>query len=216
MKNITVVLLLLATSILTSQNQPTRSLFTETGMVIFKNKEYKEDISGSVYLNKNWFSTVVLNTLNDKSYKIPRANFDVLAGKFVVKIANDSIYAIDNFKTKSVIFNNKKFELYNNQYYQRISEGNLNVFKKYKIKIVEGAKDAIAKIKITPDRYVIKETFYLKNNLSFEKLKISKKNILNSMEESKRNKVKKYAKLNSLKFKKEKDLIKILYYYNSI
>ena len=123
---------------------------------------------------------------------------------------------MDISRTKSVIFDNKKFEIIDNQFYQRISKGNLNIFKKYDIKIVEGVKDAISKIKMTDDRYVIQEKYYLKRGLELEKIKISKKRIFKLFKDEQKKKVKKYVKENSLKFKKEKDLIKILSYYNSI
>ena len=209
-------MLLFISSEFISQNLPSRDLINESGLIVLKNEESNDNILGSVYLHKEWSSTITLNTINNKTYKFSKANYNIALDKFVVKISKDTLLAIDNSKVKFILFDDNKFERINKKYYERLSEGNLNLLKEYDVEIKEGLKDAISKIKVTEDKYVIKSTYYIKTDDNLEKIKPNKRSFNKIFEEQNKKRVKKFMKQHSLSFKKDNDLKKILKYYNSL
>ena len=72
--------------------------------------------------------------------------------------------------------------------------------------------------KLTPEivKWKLIEDYYLKVDGGLILINLRKKDFFNYLDKSKLTELKKYIKSEKLSVKKEKDLIKILHYYNSI
>ncbi|EDP72078.1 hypothetical protein FBALC1_13292 [Flavobacteriales bacterium ALC-1] len=215
MKHFITFLLLLNVYLMNAQNLPATSIVSESGFIASKDLG-ENAISGSFLLSDDWVTDAVVYTNDNKTYKPDFINFNVKLNTFIIKIAEDSLFTFDKTKVKSVQFNSKSFEIINDKYYENLSKGKLNMYKAYYLNLQKGSIDPISKSKITEDKYVIKSKYFLKEKENLKELKLSKKNILKLCEKEKVSVIKKFIKENDLSIKKDKDLKKILAYYNSL
>ncbi len=215
-KKIFLLIILLNTITITSQDLPAREIITPSNFIAKMNDNSNNKIEGSIFYNKKWNSIITINVAGGKKYTIPKSNFSLKDGVFVMKTASDSIYKIEIDNISSVIFDQKQFEFIESNFYERLSKGKINIFKQYYLKIEEGRMDAISKAKITKDKYKKAYKYFIKTNYGLTEFKLNKKKVLQYFDESKKSKMKKFIKKNSLKYKKEKDLKKILEYYNTL
>ncbi|BAO74742.1 hypothetical protein WPG_0512 [Winogradskyella sp. PG-2] len=198
-----------------AQNLPATSIISESGFIA--DKDTSEDmITGTVLLSNYWVLDAIVHTVDSKTYLPKAINFNVELKTFVVKVAEDSLFTLDKTKVKSIEFNSKSFEILNDKYYENVSKGKLNVYKEYFLSLIKGAIDPISKSKISEDKYVIKSKYFLNDNDALKEIRISKKNILKLIAKEKVNDVKKFMKENKLSVKEDKDLRKIMAYYNSL
>ena len=217
MKNIFLLtLILLNTTATISQALPANEIITASNFVKYVKNKQANNLGGNIFYNKEWNSKITINTFDQKKYTAPNANFNIKESVFVIKTPTDSIFKIEIDNTAFVIFDNKKFEFIQNNYYERLSKGKINLFKHYFLKLEEGRVDAISKIKVTKDKYVKAANYFIKTDVGLVKVKLSRKRIQNYFNDSKKKIMKKYSKSNGLSFKKEDDLKIILKHYNSL
>ncbi|MAD96637.1 MAG: hypothetical protein CMB99_04840 [Flavobacteriaceae bacterium] len=196
------------------QDLPSREIITPSNFLGFKNGD--ANIEGSTFLYEDWLANIVVFGADNRTYRYNNANYNLKERKFFVKLQNDSIYEINIKNLNYVVLNNKKFELVKGDYVERMAKGKINVFKQHALSIKEGMKDGTTKEKITPDRYVVKSAYvYLKND-ALVPFKLKKKAIIGILELDDKKKFQSDIKKRKLSFKKEKDVIKIFEYYNSL
>ncbi|PKV50087.1 hypothetical protein ATE84_2136 [Aquimarina sp. MAR_2010_214] len=102
------------------------------------------------------------------------------------------------------------------QFFIVYNKGAFSLGMKVLKKIKQGKEGATSYDKSTPSKYVEKSKYFIVNNEKGEvqKVKLKKKDILKVLD--KKEELEKFASSKKLKFKKEKDLIRIINYYNSL
>jgi len=125
-------------------------------------------------------------------------------------------------KVEYITINNNKF-IYttspnkkNNLCYEVLADGNIQLLKHHKCKLVKGKENVSSFEKKIPDHYIIKTNlFYRKNGQTPLKLPSKKSSFYKIFNSSNDNLIK-FVNSNKYKHKKEPDLIKIFTYYNSL
>jgi len=178
----------------------------------------KDNFTGGVYLYNNWNKTAVFKSITD-SFIVKGVNFNIKSGNFEIKISSDSIFIVNPVSFKSISVGNELFKydvLNNRKFLQVIYESkNLSLYKHYVLVIKKGNYNPLNG-KFTPNELTPKSKYLLLQNGSINNnFILNKKNTLKLFFNFK-TKVDKYAKANKLKYKKEKDIIKILTFYNSL
>lgn len=209
-----VFFLLLSFSCLTvvSQNLPLENVLSDNGYLNGDNvnmKEGKNKIVGSTFLTKNELKPIVIKTVGGKAGTFDLGTFDVRTGKFVLK-KDGVLYAVEDGVISEIEFLGYTFKKVNGVFHAMISEGETSLIKKYQLDIIPGSIDPMSKEQISPDRYQIKEIYFLlKNDGTPQEVKLKKKSILKKLTKDQANQAKKIAKEEKLSFKKEKDLKRI-------
>ncbi|CAM1361715.1 exported protein of unknown function [Tenacibaculum soleae] len=186
------------------------------------NKENKEKkISGTIFFSEN-NSKLIVFLKNKKKYHFDNGNYNVKTNDFVVSIENDSLFIFDTKNVDYFRFKGEKFKKYFykdgvKRFFSVLTEkNNKNILLKgYFIKIQPGQINSLTKVKLTNDKYSIKYKYYLKKGDDIKEIKLKKREILKALNK-KREKIINYVDKKDLSFKKEKDVIKIFNYYNSI
>lgn len=188
-------------------------------------KGTSDNIGGSLYLLNNWFAKGYLVTREDKILSITGLNYDSKNDAFVVKIAEDSIFMFDDSKLKEVKIDDKKFKKYfnvpnlgnqsKNSYLEVLGSTNDMDFLKYHGKKLKLGRVNPLTQSSTPDEYVDMHKIYFKKGDSINEVKLNKKEICQLFGE-KSNEIKKFISKNKISLKEEKNLQKILNYYNSL
>jgi hypothetical protein len=216
MKHIITLCLLLSVSLLKGQNLPAVDIVSESGHINNKSEDNQDKISGSIYLNDEWVLGAKIHTVDGNIYYPKSINFNVKLEQFVINVAKDSLFTLKKTRVSLIEYDSKAFVIFNNKYYERLSDGELTILKDYYLTIKPGAVDPISKSKISEDQYLIKSRYYSKKGQIIEELRVSKKNILKLLSKEKINKIKGYIKENNYSVKNDLDLKKILNYYNSL
>lgn len=177
-------------------------------------------IDGSVYLFDTWRNNAVIET-EKASFKLRNINFDARKNAFVSQIPDtDSIFTFNFTNINRMVVNNRVFK---NVYspieggykiYEVVAEaGDYAVYKDNYIEIKEGSPNPM--LVQTNDKYIMRDSYFVKNGKSFKRLRVKKSTILKTFGR-KSNAVAEYAKENDLSFKDEKELQKIVDYYASL
>ncbi len=177
-------------------------------------------IEGSVYLFDEWRNNGTIQTA-DASYKLRNINFNAQRNAFESQIPNtDSIFTFDFTNIEKMIVNNRTFQ---NVYspidggYKILEviaeDGKYAIYKDNYIEIKEGSPNPM--LAQANDKYIKRDSYYLKNGKSFKRFRMKKSGILKSMG-NKAKKVENYAKENNLSFKNPQQLQKIVSYYGSL
>lgn len=201
-------------------------LSSSSGSAILVSKNIKDDsVIGSPYLNEDWNSTIILNTRDGKNYKIPKANLNTMSGKFFFKSSNDSVYevTIQNIdfvkfpsKGSNLLFRLLEFEK-GYAYFNILTTGKrVKFYRKFNSVIRKGSVNPMSNEQLTKDKVYVRKDYYLKNEGVIVSVKLNRKGILRSIGDKYKGEVNKFVKQNKLSFKKEKDVIKIIDYYNSL
>ena len=178
-------------------------------------------IQGSFYLSEDWFSKGYLTRTDGKVVPVLGLNYDTKSDAFVVKISNDSIFKFNNTTIKEVNLGNMKFRKYNNvidsrpSYLEVLANTNdIEILKHHGKQIKLGVKNPMTQTS-TPDKYVdVKRVFFKKGNEVTE-TKLSKKQFYKLFDD-KSNLIKAYVSKNRMSLKDDKNLQKILNYYNTL
>lgn len=187
--------------------------------------ENNNEVLGTPYMLKDWVGNLTFRTNNGKIFKVSNANFDKFNQKFVVKISKDSIYEFghDNidFAFLSVSTDTLKFKkVYLNDDLKKslvdvlIENKKASFYKVHKSRVKEGSKNPMTNQKVTKDKLVDSDEYYLKVNNKIKLIRLKEKSFRKRIKEFRN--LKTYAANNSLSFKKEKDVVKIINYYNSL
>jgi hypothetical protein len=188
-------------------------------------KGTSENIGGSLYLFDNWDTNGYLTTIADKKLSLYGMNYDTKSDAFVVKISKDSIFMFDDSQIKEVIIDNKRFKKYDNvpnidqadrkSYLEVLANTNDIEILKFHGKILKlGIMNPLTQIS-TPDKYIDYHKIYFKKGATIKEIKLNKKEFSEQFD-SKSKEIKKFISENKISLKEEKNLQKILNYYNSL
>lgn len=178
------------------------------------------NIEGSVYLFDSWKNKVVINS-GENNFSLRNANFNTKKNTFESKINNtDSIFTFDFTNIDRMVVNNKIFKRVFSpidggyKIYEVVAEsGDYAVYKDHYIEIKEGNPNPM--LVQTSDKYIIRDSYYMKKGKSFKRMKFKKSSIVKSFG-NKAKAVEEYAKENNLSFKNEQQLQQIVSYYASL
>lgn len=190
------------------------------------NSKNKIKVEGNLYLYKSWNNSGKIY-FSDKVYILKSFNYNIYSDRFEIKLTEDSVFIINPGNVKMILINDKIFKRYLDQEFQRniyfeeiIDFKEFKLLKKLGVIIREGTLDPLTKVKIQPDRFLRKDSYYLKNNENddLEKIKLNKSKIISLINDNQDviNNVKQFAKKNKLSYKKIDDVNKILEFYNSL
>lgn len=178
------------------------------------------NIEGTVYLYDTWRNNVVIETDKQK-FKLTNINFNAKRNSFESKIqGTDSIFSFDFKNINRLLVNNQPFKkVYSPidggyKIYEVIAEaGDYAIYKDYYIEIKEGNPNPM--LVQTNDKYVMRDSYYVKKGNSFKRLKLKKSAILKSLG-SKSKALEEYASANNLSFRNEAELEKIIAHYSTL
>ena len=194
------------------QNLPIENVLSDNGYINGNNVSVNTNeskITGSTFLTQNELKPIVIQTVDGKAGAYDQATFDVRTGKFVLS-KDGTLYAVEDGLISKIEFLGYTFKKVNGVFHAMISEGDVSLIKKYQLDIIPGSIDPMSKEKISPDRYQIKEIYFLLTKDEAPKeVKLKKKSILKKLTKDQENKAKKIAKKEKLSFKREKDLKRI-------
>ncbi|WP_339917019.1 hypothetical protein [Yeosuana marina] len=189
--------------------------FGSNGVGILRAAINSDDgVGGSTFLFKEWNNLGKLYSDNGKVVDIMNINFNVKDDMFSTKISKDSIFNF--YKVYKVEINGRQFKRIENKFYEvlYIFNDKRMFLKEYSVKI-EPELHIITSTVIGPGKYVIEDEFYLYKNGNLEKLWLNKRNVL-KMLNSEKSLILKQAKNCKLSFSKEKDIVEIFKYYDTL
>lgn len=179
-------------------------------------------IEGTVYLFDSWNNkALILTNSQEKPFELnSNINFNTKRNVFESQIDDETIFTFDFTNIDKIIINKRVFK----NIYSPVDGGyrifeviaaskDFEIYKDYSIDIREGSPNP--QLARSNDKYLIKDSYYLKKGKSFKKLKLKKSNILKAAG-SKSSIVEEYAKDNNLNFKNERDVQKIVSYYATL
>ena len=168
---------------------------------------------GSVMLFNEWENRGVIE-VDDKRYIFSNMNFHLLQSTFMSKIDNDSVVSFDLSTFNRIVINDLTFKsIYNpaksaNENFQVIYEGSdMSILKNYEIVVREASPNPMVNRK---NRKIQKKGHYfLKDGNSIKPFKFKKKSIV-ALAGDKSEDMIEYAKINSLSFRDDKDVSRML------
>ncbi|WP_340074431.1 hypothetical protein [Leptobacterium sp. I13] len=196
---------------------------TDAGNLNLSSVSYKEPkrvTEGDVYLFSKW-EDAELYSKTGKKYKILGINYNVKNDRFEIKVAKDSVFVIapnyiDYVDVNDVLY--KKYDKSVNNlegYYEIVYKGNkLSLLKKHNVRLVKGKMNPLNGI-VDPDKYYLYYDYYIQKVDQVKEI-ILKEKTINKFLGNKIELINKYVKSNNLSYKKEKDIIRILEYYDSL
>lgn len=210
-----IILLLVLPTFSFGQNLP--SIVNESNFIPYKPNTKDNNIKGSIFLFEEWNNRLTLLGIDKKVYNFnSNTNYNVLTDEFIVR-TNDTLYTLNDMNVDHISFKGLKFRKMNNGYFNLLTEGKLELLKKYSLLVNQSPVDPISKEKIGSDSYKLSSKFfYMKDKTNMLGFNLNKRSLLNLMDINKRKTIIKFSKERKLSFKKEKDVIKIINYYNSL
>ncbi len=180
---------------------------------------------GTPYLFKKWkyknYIHLVNNSNDSKIVKLKTINYNVELGKFVTKVKDNKVLYFDQNYFDYVIINNRRFELVNDYTTntKKVAEiigmiNNKKLIKIYTFYILKSQTSGYQALS-PKDKMKFKSKYYIYDDSTFLNIRIKKKTILPFISHDV-SKVLTFAKKNHFSFNNEKDLIKILHFYNSL
>jgi hypothetical protein len=173
-------------------------------------------VDGTVYLFEDWNNAGVIHAA-DQRFALNNINLNIERNSFESKVGKDSLFSFNFNNVEKFVINGRTFKNYywedDNRVYEIIYESDSwSIIKGFKIVEITGSANPM--LNRTRDRMVRKTFYYLKDDKGIHYFKLRKNRILKLVEGGKKeaNKVENYAKENSLSFKKEEDVRKILSY----
>lgn len=174
---------------------------------------------GSYLLFEDWNKSCRIQILG-KKYALNSVNFNVENNEFMYKGGDEGIFTIAAKNIDFIEIDNKiyKYHLFNNEtrFFEILFEANnkLSFYKGYKIRVIP--KSELGMLNRPYDEIKKDEKFYFLNNGELVIYKMKKKEFLKFIKKDKQAAILKFIKENSLSYKKEKDIIQILKYYDEI
>lgn len=179
-------------------------------------------IDGTVYLFDGWNNnTLIVTNSQEKSIRLnSNINFNAKRNVFESKMDTETIFTFDFTNIEKIVINNRTFKnIYSPvdggyRVFEVIAETkDFEIYKDYTIDIREGNPNPL--LARANDKYIMRDSYYVKKGKSFKKLKLKKSEILKAAG-SKSSVVEQYAKDNNLNFKNERDLQMIVSYYRTL
>jgi len=195
----------------------------DKGTGILSSVTIKEPIPitvGNVYLFKEWVKGAELFSTTNKKYKIIGLNYNIQKGKFQIKISKDSVFTLDSNYIDHIIINKRIFrkldsDANSKEFYEIVFSGkDFSIVKKNNLRLIQGKLNLLDG-SIEPNKYYTYQEYYLNRNGRLVKFNLKRKAVLSLFEE-KATPLSNYAKKNRLSYKKEKDVIKMFKYFNTL
>ncbi|MHA7943154.1 hypothetical protein ACJOV8_008770 [Formosa sp. 3Alg 14/1] len=185
------------------------------------------DIKGSIYLYDNWNNSgKIFFTNNATAYSLPTSNFNIQSRRVEMKYAKDSLFVINSANIDKIIIRDKTFKLFKDPDYKRdalfeevFSSEDVLLVKKYKLAVNEGQVNHMTGRKLSPDKYIKKEIYYISKDpekQDFNEVNFNKKLLYSLVEKDNQDKVKAFYKEKNLSYKDENDLKILLNYSKSL
>lgn len=178
-------------------------------------------IDGSVYVFKTWDNNAIIQTTNDMTLRLRNnINFNARRNVFESRIGKDSVFTFDFTNIEKMVVNNKTYQ----NIFSPIEGGyrlvevvvdteDFTIYKDYSVDIKEASPNPMLVQK--NDKYLMRDSFYVKKGKSFKKFKLKKSNFL-KLAGKKSDLLEAFAKKNNLDFKDYADLEKIASYYGTL
>ncbi|MGZ2370239.1 hypothetical protein ACXR6G_10665 [Ancylomarina sp. YFZ004] len=196
--------------------------FSEINKNLFEDFSNLSNVDGDFFINKDWTEGSVF--FNDKHVvnnvslryfikgKEMHVNHDGKIMKIINQTSIDSIIIGEHkFVYSELIFGSTVIQ----DYLELLSAGSKKLYKHYTNKFIK-AKEVSSYQTQESDKYIIKKEYFVGvNDNVAEFFKPKKKTILALFSDKKENVVD-FVKKNKLKYSREKDLVKIFNYYNSL
>lgn len=184
-----------------------------------------KETKGSYYYNSEWYTGTIKMFSGEMIQSYP-LKYDMKMNQIDIKV-NESVKFISIGAVKEITWlkpNGQSEILRNLSTYKNLegygflsilAEGNLSLFKKTELSLLDANYNAALDVGTQSDKYVKKEKYYIKKGDKIVQIKKKKKKIIKIFNE-KAEKVELYASENKLNFKDDPDLKKIFNYYNSL
>lgn len=178
-------------------------------------------IDGTVHVFDTWRNNAIIQTTGGMTLRLrDNINLNAKRNAFESKIGTDSVFTFDFTNIEKMVVNNKTYKNIFSpveggyRLVEVVAEtGDFAIYKDYKIDIKEGSPNPMLAQK--NDKYLMKDSYYVKKGRSFKKFKLKKSNFL-KLAGKKADQLEAYADKNNLNFRDEKDLEKIASYYGTL
>ncbi|NQY28781.1 MAG: hypothetical protein HRT69_04835 [Flavobacteriaceae bacterium] len=179
-------------------------------------------VDGSPLAFENGEKKLKIFTNDGGVYVVPDGNYNAQTDKVVSVFGKDSIYTFGENNIKKFQFGKDVLVRYadkkgKKRFYFNLSKPNkLTLLKGYFAKIKAGTVNVMTKTKVTNDKYVVVEKYFvLKDDLIVSKISLKKKSILKLMKDHQKE-INSFIKDNNIYLKRERDFIRVFNYYNSL
>jgi len=184
-----------------------------------QNDGYGEKYIGSFFLFDNWRPTSKVY-IRGKEFTFRNVNFNVQSNEFISEVSKDSVFYLLPKYIDFIVIDDKtyKYQLYKGatKFFEVLYENNnkRSIYRGYDVRIIP--KSDVGMLNRPYDEIKHEEKFFMMEGVEPIAFKLKKKEILNLIAKDKRDAVSKYIKENKLSYKKEKDVLKIFKYYDTI
>jgi hypothetical protein len=183
-------------------------------------KSISNQIDGSEYLFSNWSDSYIVKTIKGDAYQISNFNYNLKTKKIESFISKDSIFQYDLKQFEYLIKGNVKYKVVcsnsvNGLFLEVFSGKKKQLFKEFNIVVQHGKFNAIMPSQSTNDKFIQSYSYYVYENEKYEKIKLSKKEILKSVSDNE-DVIKGFVKKNKLKYNSIEDVVQIFRYYDSL
>ncbi|NNC69969.1 MAG: hypothetical protein HKN90_04010 [Flavobacteriaceae bacterium] len=181
--------------------------------------DHGEKYIGTYYLFKDWSNSSRIH-LTGKEFVLNNVNFNVQTNEFMSEIGQDSVFTvIPNYIDRIAIGDrNFTYNFYKNEnkFFEVLFSASkkISLYKGFHIRIIP--KSEMGMLNRPYDEVRIEEKLYLIYDQEIVELKKKKKDILGFIEKDLQNDLLIYIKSKKLSYKKEKDLIEIFKYYDTL
>ena len=174
----------------------------------------KRPTEGSFYLFDTWKNDAIIETKDNKKFRLRNINIDLRRNSFQSRIDNDSIFTFNLNNIEKFVINNKVFKnvFYDGgkRVYQVVYESDAySILKAYDVKLISGSPNPM--VNRMRDKYVRKESYFLKQDNKVKPFRLTKRKLQTLIgDETKINELDAYMKKYKLSYKKELDVQKAL------
>lgn len=174
----------------------------------------KRQTEGSFYLFDTWKNTAIIETKDNKKFKLRNINIDLRRNSFQSRIDNDSIFTFNLNNIEKFIINDRIFKnvFYDGgkRVYQVVYESDAySILKAYDVKLISGSPNPM--VNRMRDKYVRKESYFLMQDNKVKPFRLSKRKIHTLIgDQTKVAELDAYMKKYKLSYKKELDVQKAL------
>lgn len=174
-----------------------------------------KNIKGSNYLFEKWENFANIYSDNGNVFRITNLNYNIKSKKLEAKISNDSVFQFNTEGISKVRIMNSTFKLIDSEFMKELMTGKVGLYIKYSLKTKDAVFNPLTHDELTPEEVIkVEDYLILVEGKSFD-IKLKKGDILKCLKD-KEKEVKDFVKRNKLSFSNEKDVVKILGYYNSL
>jgi len=192
-----------------------------SGVMLPKNEAYNK-VEGSVLLFDEVGLPGKITTTDGKEYTITGLDYNLKSDQIQVLMSKDSVFSFQSKNIDKVRIANTFFvtrfdsEVNRNVYYEEIAiSKNMELLKRYSIKVKEGLLNPLTKQMQTADKFVVTSNYWIFTEGKAKKYKLRKKS-LSKLFPKDWDKIESFIKENDLSYKVENDLKKIFTYQNTL